>query len=75
MDLRALYRKIRQEEERIAEPHVIVVSEQTPDGGKAGVKTEVTRSAAARLIVEGRAKLATPEEAAEYFAELAGAAD
>ncbi|HEV2688474.1 MAG TPA: hypothetical protein VGV35_07960, partial [Bryobacteraceae bacterium] len=50
----------------IADPHVVVISHETPDGGKAGQKTEVSRHAAARLVVEGRAHLASPEETAEY---------
>jgi uncharacterized Fe-S cluster-containing radical SAM superfamily enzyme len=66
MDLRMFYQKLRKIEQEIAAPHVVVVSEETPDGGKAGQKAEVSRSIAARLILEGRARLAGTEEAAEY---------
>ena len=66
MDLRIFYQKMRKLEQEIVGAHVIVVSLETPDGGKPGVKTEVTRANAALLIVEGRARLADKAEAAEY---------
>ncbi len=58
-------------QEGIREPHVVVVSEPTPDGGKAGVRTEVSRELAARMAVEGKARIATEEEAAGFRAEMA----
>lgn len=60
------YQKLRKIEQEITDPHVVVVSHETSDGGRAGQKSEVSRSIAARLIVEGRARLATAEEVAEY---------
>lgn len=66
MDLRIFYQKLRKIEQEIADPHVVVVSHETSDGGRAGQKAEVSRGIAARLIVEGRARLASPEEVAEY---------
>jgi uncharacterized Fe-S cluster-containing radical SAM superfamily enzyme len=60
------YQKLRKIEHEISDPHVVVVSEETPDGGKAGHKAEVARHIAARLILEGRARLASAEESAEY---------
>ncbi len=66
MDLRVFYQKLRKIEQEIADPHVVVVSNETSDGGRAGQKSEVSRSIAARLILEGRARLAVPEETAEY---------
>lgn len=66
MDLRAFYRKLREVEAGIGEEYPVVVSRETPDGGRAGVRSEVRREVAARLIVEGRARLATAEEAAEF---------
>ena len=66
MDLRAFYQKLKKLEQEIADPHVVVISHETPDGGKPGQKTEVSRSSAARLIVEGKAHLASPEETAEH---------
>jgi hypothetical protein len=69
MDLRVYYRKIRKIEAELPEPFVVVLSRETPDGGKPGVKTEVPRSLAAKLIVEDQATLATPEETAEFRAD------
>lgn len=66
MDLRVYYQKIRQTEASITEEHVVVVSCETPDGGRAGVKTETPRAVAAKLVVEGRARLASAEEAAAF---------
>jgi len=66
MDLKLFYQKLRTIEQEIAEPHVVVVTHETPDGGRAGQKVEVSRRNAARLILEGRARLATTEEIAEY---------
>ena len=68
MDLRLFYQKLRKIEQEIPDPHVLVVSHETPDGGRAGQKSEVSRGLAAKLILEGRARLANPEEVAEYRA-------
>jgi hypothetical protein len=61
MDLKAYYRQLREVEEKLPEPCVIV-SMATADGGKAGVKTEAPRKVAARLIVSRTARAATPAE-------------
>jgi len=66
MDLRMFYQKLHKLELEITDAHVVVVSEETPDGGKAGQKAEVSRFNAAKLILEGRSRLANAEEAAEY---------
>lgn len=66
MDLRLFYQKLRKIEQEIPDPHVLVVSHETPDGGRAGQKSEVSRSLAAKMILEGRARLASAEEIAEY---------
>lgn len=68
MDLRAYYQKIRQVEAEMADAAVVIVSRETVDGGRGGMKTEVTRAVAARLIVEEKADLATPEEAEAFQA-------
>jgi hypothetical protein len=70
MDLRVFYQKIRILEQEIGDPHVVVVSLETPDGGKPGVKTEVSRENASRMIVEGRARLATKSEVEDYYLDL-----
>jgi hypothetical protein len=67
MDLRAFYQKLRKIEREITDAHVVVVSHETPDGGRPGQLAEVSRTIAARLILEGRARLATMEESAEFY--------
>ncbi|MGO9094405.1 MAG: hypothetical protein ACLQGV_04215 [Bryobacteraceae bacterium] len=66
MDLKVYYQKIRQIEASLAEAFVVVASLDTPDGGRAGVLTEAARRVAAKMIVEGRARLASAEETAEH---------
>ncbi|HYL37179.1 MAG TPA: hypothetical protein VEV17_14780 [Bryobacteraceae bacterium] len=68
MDLKLFYQKLRKIEQEIADPHVIVVSHETPDGGRAGQRVEVPRGIAARLLLEGKARLANAEESAEFRA-------
>ena len=66
MDLRVYYGKVREAEASITEEHPVMVSLPTSEGGKPGVRTEVPRAVAARLIAEGRARVATPVEAEEF---------
>lgn len=68
MDLRLFFQKLRKLEQEILDPHVVVVSHETPDGGRAGQLAEVSRDNAARLILEGHAHLATEGESAEFRA-------
>ena len=63
MDLRVYYQRIRDMQQTIGDSFAVVVSRETPDGGKPGVKSEVPRDLAARMIVDGRARLASEEEA------------
>lgn len=63
MDLKRYYQKIREVESGIGEPFAVVVSLETPDGGKAGTMTEVAPRVAAKMVVDGVARLASPEEA------------
>ncbi len=66
MDLRLYYQKVRNTEAEIAEAFPVVVSKETQDGGKDGRYAEVTRAIAAKMIVEGTARLATADEAKTY---------
>ena len=66
MDLRAHYQKIRELERSFEAGHAVIVSLETPDGGKAGVKTEVPAPVAAKMIVEGRARAASEQELTEF---------
>jgi hypothetical protein len=73
MDLQAYYKKIRALEENMKDPSVVLVSLETPDGGREGVRTEAPRRIAARMIVEGGARLATAGEAREFQEQKAEA--
>jgi hypothetical protein len=66
MDLRSYYRKLREVEATITDEHVVLVSIATSEGGKAGVRTEAPKAVAAKLIAEGRARLANAEESEEF---------
>ncbi len=71
MDLRQYFRKLREIESSIDEDYPMVTSLETAEGGKAGTVSEVSRYMAAKLIVEGRATLASPEEKQSYREERA----
>jgi len=66
MDLKIYYQKIRETEGKLTEAYPVVVSQETQDGGKAGVAMEVTRAIAAKMFVEGTARPATAEEAKAF---------
>jgi hypothetical protein len=69
MDLKAYYQKVRKIEAGIPEAFVVVVSRGTSDGGRQGVRSEAPRAVAARLIADGKADLASPEESAKFRGE------
>ena len=71
MDIRVYFKKLQEVEQSIAEPWVVVVSNDTGNGGKAGVLSEVNRQVAARLLVSGKARLATEAEVETFKAEQA----
>lgn len=52
-------------------PHVLTVSEESEDGGKAGVICEVPAIIAATVMQKKLARLATREEATAYHADIA----
>ncbi len=66
MDLKIYYRNVRKIEEKIDGADAVVVSCETPDGGRAGVLSEVPKRMAARLVADGRALIASEESAAKY---------
>ena len=72
MDLRLYYHNLRKAEEEITDEFVVLMSQTTPDGGKSGRMTEVHRRNAAQAIVDGRARVATSEEAAGFYKAAAG---
>ncbi len=71
MDVRQYFRKLREVEAAIPEQFACVTSLENPDGGKAGVVSEVTRELAAKLVVEGRAILSSDSEIKDFFARHA----
>jgi hypothetical protein len=71
MDLRMFYQKIREVQSQIEREFPLVVSLATADGGKAGMKTEVPKRIAAKMLVEGQARLASQEEIEQYERGLA----
>jgi hypothetical protein len=73
MDLRAYYRKVREAEASLTGEHMVMVSFATPEGGKEGVRTEVPRSTAARLLAEGVARIATDDETADFREQMRAA--
>lgn len=73
MDLRLYYHNLRKAEQEIADEFVVLLSHATPDGGKSGQMTEVGRNTAAHAIIDGRARLATVEEAASFHKTVADA--
>ncbi len=66
MDLKAYFKKLREVEAGLPADEVVVASLATPDGGRAGELTEASRAVAAKLIVDGAARLATEPEARQY---------
>jgi len=66
MDLRLYYQKVRETQAKITDPFPVVESCETSDGGTAGRLTEVTAALAAKLIVEGAARLAKESDAAAF---------
>ncbi len=73
MDLQLYYQKIRDVAEKIVEEFPIVISQETADGGREGMKTEVPRRLAAKLVVEGLARFASVEEVKVFRATMAEA--
>jgi hypothetical protein len=73
MDLQVYYRSIREMESKLADEFPLLVSVETQDGGKVGTKTEVPRRLAAKLLIEGQARLATEEEVKGHREGLAEA--
>jgi len=73
VDLKQYFKKVREMEASITEPYPLVTSLETTDGGKSGVVTEVSREIAARMIVEGRASLASDLQKNRYLEEQSAA--
>jgi hypothetical protein len=74
MDLRKYYRDIGEAMKQMTEKEVVICSLETPDGGRAGLWSEVPKEIAAKLVVERRARAADEEETAEYRKRISGGA-
>src|SRR4051812_45227787 len=70
MDIRAYFQKLREAQSAIPSECVVMVSTDTPDGGKAGRMVEVGREVAAHMVVDGRGRLATDAEARAFRADM-----
>ena len=70
MDLRSYYKKVREADSTLRGNDVVLVSLATSEGGREGVLTEAPRGVAAKLIAEGRARVATEAEAEGFRQEL-----
>jgi hypothetical protein len=69
MDIRVYFQKVREAEKAIQDAYVVVVSLETPEGGKPGTMTEVSRASAAQLIVDSKGRLASAEERKSFYKE------
>jgi len=75
VNLRNHYRKVRELQETLVEPFLVLWSHATPDGGKEGVLTEVPRHLAAEMIADGRARLADEAVAKRFRDKGEGAVE
>ena len=66
------YQKIRETAQKLAD-FPVLSSLESPDGGRPGVLSETTRAIAAKLIVEGKSRVTTDEEAQEFRVQKAEA--
>jgi len=73
MDLKLYYQKIRDAEAKIVDEFPVVISRETPDGGKEGTLTEVPRRTAAKMLVDGLAQVASQAEKEAFQAAQADA--
>ncbi len=67
MNLRKYYDKVQAIRRDLSGPDVYLTSLATPNGGKEGCVAEVPVDLAARMIVDGIARLAEAEEIAAYL--------
>lgn len=66
MKLTNYYKQLHELESTVETKDVHVVSLATPDGGKAGVMTVAPKRVGCQLVVDGKARLATGKEIAEF---------
>lgn len=74
MDLRTYYRQVREAEAMLPdEKCVVLVSLETPEGGRSGVFTEAPRAIAAKTIALGHGRLASKEESEKFHKDAVDA--
>lgn len=66
MDMKKYYKRVREIESTLPD-EVVLISKETPEGGKAGRFTEAPRHTAARLIAEGVAERASDADSAAFI--------
>jgi hypothetical protein len=66
MDVKAYFQKVRGVEKSLGAGTAVVVSLETPDGGRAGRVMELPVELAARMLVDRRARLAEAGEAERH---------
>jgi len=71
MNLRTYYQKIRDIEQALVEPFIVLESIETADGGKGGLLTDVPKPLAAKMIADGRARLAAEQAVREFHEKKA----
>jgi hypothetical protein len=67
MDVKQYFRRLREIEDSFVDRYPVLISLETPDGGKAGLIAEMSRYVGAKMILEGRAVLASAEQKASYY--------
>jgi hypothetical protein len=73
MNLRQYYQKIQEAEASLQDDFPVMSGKDTGNGGSSSVLTETTRAIAAKMLVEGTADLASPEQAAAFRQQQADA--
>jgi hypothetical protein len=71
MDLKQYFKKVKETEASLSDDYLLMVSTDTPDGGKAGAMIEVSRQLAAKAIVDGWAIFASEEQKTAHLEEQA----
>ena len=69
MNLRTFFQRVRELKRDLGPGPVVIVSQDTSDGGVEGATVEASTEVAARLIAEGKARVASEEEARKYRAD------
>src|SRR3954451_18084887 len=73
MDVKQYFRKVREIESSLPDTYALVMSLETPDGGRAGLLSEEPRAIAAKMIAEGRALIATEEQRTHFLEQRSAA--